>query len=229
MTEKIVVFSNCGSEEEARRIARALVEARVAACVNIVPGIQSIYRGKGPIQEDSEWMLVIKSTRSMFDQLSAELRKIHSYQVPEVLAIPVVAGNQDYLDWMDRETVGSDNFNKSMLRREFLAGLAVTPAFDSAKTRIDRSRISFITDEAAANQADSVAFAKQYGLRWIELREVPGGGGHYMRQSDEKLKEAAKLFQDNGIKVSFLNSPMFKITLPGTEPVFRKPETPESA
>ena len=70
MTEKILVFSNCGSEEEARRIARALVEARVAACVNIVPGIQSIYHWQGAIQEDSEWMLVIKSTRSLFDQLS---------------------------------------------------------------------------------------------------------------------------------------------------------------
>jgi periplasmic divalent cation tolerance protein len=105
MTEKIVVLSNCGSEEEARRIARALVEARVAACVNILPGIQSIYHWQGAIQEDSEWMLVIKSTRSMFDRLSIELRKVHSYQVPEVLAIPVVAGSPDYLDWMDRELV----------------------------------------------------------------------------------------------------------------------------
>jgi periplasmic divalent cation tolerance protein len=106
MTEKILVLSNCGSEEEARRVARALVEARVAACVNIVPGIQSVYHWQGAIQEDSEWMLVIKSTRSMFDSLSAELRKIHSYQVPEVLAIPIIAGDQNYLDWMDREIAG---------------------------------------------------------------------------------------------------------------------------
>jgi periplasmic divalent cation tolerance protein len=113
MTEKIVVFSNCGSEEEARRIARSLVEARVAACVNIVPGIQSIYQWKGAVQEDSEWMLVIKSTRSLFDQLSAELRKIHSYQVPEVLAIPVVAGSQEYLEWLDRETAGNDTVKKN--------------------------------------------------------------------------------------------------------------------
>jgi periplasmic divalent cation tolerance protein len=106
MTEKILVLSNCGSEEEARRVARALVEARVAACVNIVPGIQSVYHWQGAIQEDSEWMLVIKSTRSMFDSLAAELRKIHSYQVPEVLAIPIIAGDQNYLDWMDREIAG---------------------------------------------------------------------------------------------------------------------------
>ena len=106
MTEKILVLSNCGSEEEARRVARALVEARVAACVSIVPGIQSVYHWQGAIQEDSEWMLVIKSTRPMFDSLAAELRKIHSYQVPEVLAIPVIAGDQNYLDWMDREISG---------------------------------------------------------------------------------------------------------------------------
>ena len=106
MTEKILVLSNCGSEEEARRVARALVEARVAACVNIVPGIQSVYHWQGAIQEDPEWMLVIKSTRPMFDSLAAELRKIHSYQVPEVLAIPVIAGDQNYLDWMDREISG---------------------------------------------------------------------------------------------------------------------------
>lgn len=113
MTEKIVVFSNCGSEEEARRIARSLVEARLAACVNIVPGIRSIYHWQGAVQDDSEWMLVIKSTRLLFDQLSAELRKVHSYQVPEVLAIPVVAGSQDYLDWLDRETSGNDTVNKN--------------------------------------------------------------------------------------------------------------------
>src|SRR4051812_16197112 len=99
---------------------------------------------------------------------------------------------------------GSDNFIR-MLRREFLASLAAAPAL-FAKSRIDRGRISFITDEASASPADSVAFAKQYGLHWVELRDVPGGGGHYMRQPDEKLKEAAKLFHDNGIQVSFLNS-----------------------
>jgi periplasmic divalent cation tolerance protein len=106
MTEKILVLSNCGSEEEARRVARALVEARVAACVNIVAGVHSVYHWEGSIQEGSEWMLIIKSTRALFDSLAAELRRIHSYQVPEVLAIPVVDGDQDYLAWIDREISG---------------------------------------------------------------------------------------------------------------------------
>jgi periplasmic divalent cation tolerance protein len=106
MTEKIVVLSNCGSAEEAHRVARALVEARLAACVNIVPGVRSIYHWQGSVQEDSEWMLIIKSTRPLFEQLAAELRKIHSYEVPEVLAIPVVAGDEAYLEWLNRELSG---------------------------------------------------------------------------------------------------------------------------
>ena len=114
-----------------------------------------------------------------------------------------------------------------MLRRSFLAGLSVAP-FLTAASKLDRSRISFISDEAATSLPEAIAFAKKYGLRWMELRDVPGGGGHYMRQPEDKLKETAKQLHDNGIRVSFLNTPMFKITLPGTEPVFRQPETAEA-
>jgi periplasmic divalent cation tolerance protein len=108
MTEKIVVFSTCGSEEEASKVGRALVEARLAACVNILPRIRSIYRWKGEVQDDTEWLLVIKSSRSVFDRLAAELRKVHSYEVPEVLALQVVDGSPEYLDWLDRELPHSD-------------------------------------------------------------------------------------------------------------------------
>ena len=108
MTEKIVVFSTCGSEQDAIKVARALVEAKVAACVNILPNIRSVYRWKGAIEEESEWMLIIKSSRSLFAQLQVELRKVHSYEVPEVLAIPVVDGSAEYLGWLDRELAGSD-------------------------------------------------------------------------------------------------------------------------
>lgn len=114
MTEKIIVFSNCGSEDEALGVARALIEGRLAACVNIVPGIRSVYPWKGAVQEDTEWMLVIKSTRPLFEQLSAALRKAHSYEIPEVLALPVVDGSKEYLDWMDREMGRSDTLNSDV-------------------------------------------------------------------------------------------------------------------
>jgi periplasmic divalent cation tolerance protein len=103
MTDKIIVLTNCGSEDEARKVARLLVEARVAACVNIVPRIHSVYRWKGAIQEDTEWMLVIKSNQPAFETLRDEIRKAHSYELPEVVAIPVIAGAAEYLEWIDRE------------------------------------------------------------------------------------------------------------------------------
>jgi periplasmic divalent cation tolerance protein len=104
MTDKVVVFSTCGSAEEAAAVARALVDARLAACVNIVPGIRSIYRWKGAIEEAGELLLVIKTRRDLVARLTAELRKVHSYEVPEAIALPVVDGLPEYLDWIDGET-----------------------------------------------------------------------------------------------------------------------------
>lgn len=103
MTDKIIVLSTCSSEREARLIARQLIENKLAACVNITPGISSIYRWKGTIQEDSECLLLIKSRRDLFEQLRSELVKIHSYDVPEIVAFSMVDGSEAYLNWMDQE------------------------------------------------------------------------------------------------------------------------------
>ena len=103
MTDKIVVLSACDSEEQAVGIARALVEQRLAACVNLVPGARSIYRWKGQVEDAPEWLLIIKSRRDLMDQLRAAVGKIHSYEVPELVAIPVVDGSESYLAWLDRE------------------------------------------------------------------------------------------------------------------------------
>lgn len=103
MTDKIVVFSTCDSEEQAGAIARSLIEQRLAACVSIVPGARSVYRWKGQIEDNGEWMLLIKSRRDLMDSLRAAIGKIHSYEVPELLAVPVVDGSEEYLAWLDRE------------------------------------------------------------------------------------------------------------------------------
>ena len=107
MTDKIVVLSTADSEEQARKLARALVEKNLAACVNILPGARSIYRWRGQIEEASEWLLVIKSRRDLFRALEAELHRLHSYEVPECIALPVVDGSADYLAWIESALTGA--------------------------------------------------------------------------------------------------------------------------
>jgi periplasmic divalent cation tolerance protein len=103
MTDKIVVFSTCASAEEAEKIARRLIESRVAACVNVLSPVRSFYRWKGQIEDASEWQLIIKTSRGRFADLRVELEKIHPYETPEILAIAVVEGAQNYLNWMEAE------------------------------------------------------------------------------------------------------------------------------
>ena len=103
MTDKVVVLSTCGSAEEAGRIARALLEKRLAACVNIVPGVRSVYRWQGAIEDAGEWLLVIKSRRGLVGPLREELERLHSYEVPELLALEVVEGAPNYLRWLEAE------------------------------------------------------------------------------------------------------------------------------
>lgn len=103
MTEKIVVLSTCGSEEEAVRIAKRLVGEHLAACVNLIPRIRSIYRWQGKVEDSSEWMLAIKTSRERYDALATVLEAAHSYELPEVLALPIVEGSANYLAWLDAE------------------------------------------------------------------------------------------------------------------------------
>ena len=100
MTDKIIVLSTCANQEEAERLARLLVEQRVAACVNVVPGIRSYYRWKGAIESADECLLVVKSSRELIGSIGAVLEREHSYEVPELLALPVVEGAANYLNWL---------------------------------------------------------------------------------------------------------------------------------
>lgn len=111
-------------------------------------------------------------------------------------------------------------------RREFLAGLAGAASLRAA-ARIGLDRISLLTDEIARTPADAIAFCKQYGVQWVELRGVPGGGGTYAYLGEDVLRETARQLREAGLRVSFLNTPLLKFTLPGTEPARRRNETPE--
>lgn len=101
MTDKILVFTTCGSADEAERIARFLVESRLAACVAIAPGIRSIYRWQGALEESEEWSLTIKSRRDLFGPIKKAIGRLHSYKTPEMLAVHVVEASAEYLKWMD--------------------------------------------------------------------------------------------------------------------------------
>jgi periplasmic divalent cation tolerance protein len=100
MTGAIVALSTVDSPEAAERIARALVDQGVAACVNVVPGVTSYYRWKGALEKDAEILLVIKAQAAGFDALKAALLALHPYEVPELIAIPVAAGHRPYLEWL---------------------------------------------------------------------------------------------------------------------------------
>lgn len=100
MTDIRVVFTTCGLLEEARTIANALVERQLAACVNIVPQVESVYRWKGEVETATEFLLVIKTTAMAFDKLRAALAELHSYEVPECIEIAVTNGTAAYLKWI---------------------------------------------------------------------------------------------------------------------------------
>jgi periplasmic divalent cation tolerance protein len=97
---EILVLTTADSAELAGRIAVALVEAREAACVNIVPGVRSIYRWEGKVCDDSEVLLVIKSTEERFEAVRERIRRTHTYQLPEVVAVRITAGDPEYLLWL---------------------------------------------------------------------------------------------------------------------------------
>ncbi|MGH9667349.1 MAG: hypothetical protein ACRD9L_23245, partial [Bryobacteraceae bacterium] len=118
-------------------------------------------------------------------------------------------------------------------RRHVLAAAAAAalPALRAAKLHhhIGRSRISAISDEIADSPANAIAFDKQYGLQWLELRSVPGNKrANYFYMPEPELREAAKQFAAGGIRISFLNTNLLKFGLPGTEPLFKRPETGEA-
>lgn len=103
--EEIVVFITSSDENEAARIAKTLVESRLAGCVNIVKNIRSIYSWQGKVEDEQEVLMVLKTQRNLFDPLVKKVKELHSYTVPEIIALPIIEGSEDYLKWL-REVTG---------------------------------------------------------------------------------------------------------------------------
>lgn len=101
MTDKRLVLTSAESQNQARRIADALIERRLAACVNIVSGVQSIYRWKGKAEEADEWLLWIKTTAAAFERVCETIKELHSYELPECMCLVIEDGSPEYLKWIE--------------------------------------------------------------------------------------------------------------------------------
>lgn len=108
MSKPLIVFTTLGNAEQAGQLARGLVSARLAACVTMIPGAVSIYRWGGQIEEDTEILLMIKTTGAQVESLKAQLLRVHPYDVPEFLVVDVVDGGEPYLRWLAEATRHTD-------------------------------------------------------------------------------------------------------------------------
>jgi len=100
MSNARIVLTTAGSQEEARKIAGALVEQRLAACVNILPAVESVYRWQGKVETATEWLLLIKTLDGSFDRVCQAVKELHSYDLPECIVLEVPAGSPEYLKWI---------------------------------------------------------------------------------------------------------------------------------
>lgn len=104
MTDARIVLTTAGSPQEAEKIARTLVERRLAACVNIVPQIQSVYRWKDKVEQETEWLLIIKTRLNAFEPVRDAIKELHSYELPECIMLEVKQGSKAYLNWIEENT-----------------------------------------------------------------------------------------------------------------------------
>ncbi len=105
MNDKKIVLTTAGSREEAEKIAQALVERRLAACVNLVGPIHSVYRWQGKMESAVEYLLLVKTTAQRFEAVASAIRELHSYELPECIELPIEAGSEEYLKWIEDSVV----------------------------------------------------------------------------------------------------------------------------
>jgi len=109
----IIVFNTCNSAEIASSIAETLVSKKLAACVNIVKGIESVYQWQGKIEHDQEILLIIKTRQSLFSQLEQAIQELHNYELPEIIAVPLSSGEKNYLNWIQSATLATEQNNEN--------------------------------------------------------------------------------------------------------------------
>jgi len=107
--DAIVVYITVPDEDEAVKISKTLVDERLAGCVNIVKGIRSIYKWQGKTEDEPEVLMILKSKRHLFESLQKRVKELHSYTVPEIIAMTVIEGSKDYLEWLDSVTLTKDS------------------------------------------------------------------------------------------------------------------------
>ena len=103
MSDYIQIVTTAGTRDDAQRIARALVDERLAACVQVVGPVTSTYRWKGQVETSEEWQCWAKTRQSLYERVEQAIRRLHPYEVPEILAVPILAGSAAYLAWLDEE------------------------------------------------------------------------------------------------------------------------------
>ncbi|MGB9722187.1 MAG: divalent-cation tolerance protein CutA [bacterium] len=108
-SEHIQVFTTVEKREDAEKIAKAVIEKRLAGCVQVLGPIKSIYWWKGNIETAEEWLCIMKSKKRLYSNLEKAIKEIHSYETPEIIAVPIIAGYEGYLKWLDKETNGSSS------------------------------------------------------------------------------------------------------------------------
>src|SRR5690242_20611908 len=106
MTDKLIVFVTCENRPQAERIAQTVVERKLAACVNVLPGVRSCYVWEGKLTWSEEVLLLIKTTRGKFDQLQHRIKELHSYEVPEIVSVSIEDGFDKYIEWIDSSVGG---------------------------------------------------------------------------------------------------------------------------
>ncbi len=104
LSQYVVIFVTASSDEEAQRIGRALIEEKLVACSNIASSIRSFYWWKGEICDETEVLLIAKSTQDQLEEIIKKVKELHSYEVPEIIALPILGGSKDYLNWIEEET-----------------------------------------------------------------------------------------------------------------------------